>query len=404
MAKHLEQPTASVITPPGEGGIGIIALRGRGTPELLDRFFTGVTHCASDLPAGRIAYGHIVQDGRILDEVIIARFDAEWPQYEINCHGGVMAVQAVLNCLHKAGASVVEWQSLDKIRCSPKEGALSEQNIRDAALSALPRAETRLAARMLLHQADGVLFNAIKKIRDEISEGVSQKLDELLSTAGTGQALLSPPTVMLAGPPNAGKSSLLNALLKRERVIVHDRPGTTRDIVRDTVAINGLPFEVIDSAGIRWGNHHIECKTVERGLNLMKECDVLILIFDARESADDLLNCIPDLPEKPRQILVGNKIDLCTGDRISKNLPDKLRSMPSLCLSARTGQGVERLEAELLRPYEPHLSTCRKGTPMVFSSQIEDVLRRVKASLERGGPAAALGELHEAGVAPFYMG
>ena len=397
MPSEANSARAVLVTPPGDGGISVIALQGPAAAGVLDACFVGTRRSAGEIRAGAIAHGRIVRDGDVLDEVIVARFDdpsgpAGGPLYEINCHGGAMAVRAVLDRLREAGAQAMDRTDVLR-RELPGRRTLSPDAIRAAAMSALPRAQTRLAVRMLLHQAEGALTRELGAIRQELSEGCAGRLQALLDTAPLGEALLIPPTVMLAGPPNVGKSTLLNALLHRERVIVHPQPGTTRDIVRETVSVRGVPFELVDAAGILTAAQGVEAQAVRRAAALIGRCDVALLLFDVRQGAAAELRDMPQPQPCARKILVGNKIDLIEGVPAAGPLPSWLGDVPQVFVSARQGRNLDGLEAALLEPYRGHLAACEGGGAVVFSRQIREALERIAARLAERGPAQALCEL-----------
>jgi len=400
MPSNPKSTWASVITPPGEGGIGIVALGGPDAAAALARFFRPTHGRTDDLPVGGIAYGHIVRDGQTVDEVIVTCLDgAASPAgelfYEVNCHGGPVAVQTVLDCFRSAGAEVVPWQ---EIGGGAAAGApvLSPGAIRTAALALLPRAETRLAARMLLHQASGALARALEELRRRIEAGeqCAEVLRALLATAPLGRALLRPPSVLLAGPPNAGKSTLLNALLRRERVIVHPHPGTTRDVVRETVSLGGVPFELMDSAGLRSGGDEVERLAIQKTTEMLGRSDVVLFVYDARRPAARELAEIPAIAPAGRWILVANKIDLLAALPEADPVPDAFLDAPRLFVSAREGRGIEQVESALLAPYRDQLEPCAAGAPMVFTPEMAAALRQVEDALSGGDPKRALGELN----------
>jgi len=399
----LHRVRASVITPPGEGGIGIIAVWGPGAAELLDRVFVGTRRGARDLPVGTIAHGTVQRDGRVLDEVIVARPRPGSPLaeaddgscFEVNCHGGVVAVYAVLGCIEEAGGHVVPWQEMDAARIKrapPLDGA----SLRAAALAALPHAPTRLAVAMLLHQADGALERergaVAAAVRNADADGALGRLDALLATAPLGRALLDPPTVAILGPPNAGKSTLFNALLDEERAIVHQEPGTTRDVVAQTVAMRGVPFELKDSAGIRQAHSEVERCAVGLARDLAGSCEVALLVFDARRRPRRSL--FPPLAPEARTILVGNKVDLLPGPPPPAGT---LRGTQIVYVSAREHTNIAGIESALLRPYEPLLEACRAGGPVIFTRRAEQAVARVRRLVAAGDLSAAAAELSPAG-------
>jgi len=398
-----DEPTdamAAAITPPGEGGIGVIALSGVGAVEVLAACFEGTHRAAEEIAPGVIAHGRIVRDGRTVDEVIVAHLAAEESHtgealYEVNCHGGAAATAAVLECLHAAGAQVVPWQAF----CSTADlraPVLSEAAIRASALGLLPRARTRLAARMLLCQAQGALGRALDDVRTQLLAGSAAALHDLLATSPLGRALLRAPKVMLGGPPNAGKSTLLNALLRRERVIVHEEPGTTRDVVCETVSLGGVPFELMDCAGLGPEAEPLAQAAAGRAAALLARCDVLLLVYDVQVGVGAALEALPALPGRARTIAVGNKIDLLADAPCAEPLLGALAGVPHILVSAREGRNIEQVEAALLEPYAQCAAACERRCAVVFTEQIHAALAHVADVLsERDARAAAeaLGEL-----------
>jgi len=400
MVSSHAKPKASIITPLGEGGIGIIALTGEGAAGLLDRFFTGTKRGALDIAPGSIAHGRIRDGARTIDEVIVAHLDSELsgtgePRFEVNCHGGVLAVRSVLECFERAGAEVVDWRKPGELQRWPEGAAvLSAGCIHQKALERLPRALTRLAVAMLLHQASGALTGELREIRAALAassaRAAGERLDALLATAAFGTALVRPWKAAIVGPPNAGKSTLLNALLRKERVLVHDRPGTTRDVVSELVSIDGVPLELMDSAGIRPPRGEIEAAAVARAANLVERCNVLLLLYDVRRGLRRALDAMPSLEGPQRILLIANKIDLVGGAAASEAVPAELSGCPRISVSAKEGTNLARLEAALLAPFKPHIGHCRGGGAVIFDGEIESAVARISNVLTRRGPGEAL--------------
>jgi tRNA modification GTPase len=359
-----------MITPVGDGGIGIIALAGPDAARVLDAVFVGTRRSASALPQGAVAHGTVMRGETVVDEVIVARVG---DTFEVNCHGGVVAVRTVLRCLEEAGAQVVA--PADLARPAREARPLSAGWIRARALALLPDAPTRLAAAMLLHQANGALAREIEALALCSAEEAAGRRDALLRTAPFGRALLHPPRVALLGPPNAGKSTLMNALLEEERVIVRPEPGTTRDVVSQTLSLRGVPFEVMDAAGIRAAQDDVERMAVRRAAALAGDCDVALLIFDAREDPRRALSELPRPGPRARAILVANKADVLPGPPPACIPPAGLEAAPLVLISAMLRRNIEGLEAELLAPYAELIESARDGAAVVFDAEIEAALR-----------------------------
>lgn len=380
-----ETPQAALLTPIGEGGIGVIALWGAGATDVLDEVFAGTRRSAGDMRVGMVAHGTVRRGGEVLDEVIVARVappgpGVTGPCFEVNCHGGVAAVQAVMDRLLEAGARRGEW-------APPAGPALSREGIRQRAMAALPHAPTRLSVLMLLHQAQGALAYEIARLSDLLDAGNAEMgrrcIEGLLATAPLGHALLEPPRVALLGPPNAGKSTLFNALFEEERVIVDEQPGTTRDVVAETVSVRGVPFRILDAAGIGVPAGELERRAVERARGLGRDCDVALAVFDVRDGADHAL--LPPLRSGARLITVLNKNDLVREPGPAGEAADG----PVVRISAKQHTNIDRLEEALLEPYNGLLRRCREGNAVIFDEGQDEALRRVGEVLEAEGAEEA---------------
>jgi len=376
-----QHPRATVLTPPGDGGIGIIALTGPGAGAVLARAFRGSSRAAGGIARGAIAHGHIGRGDAVLDEVIVARVgSAGEERFEINCHGGTQAVRAVMRRLEEVGALTV---ARDKLPAGADCEAppLAPAAVRSTVVRALPRAQTRLAVRLLLHQQAGALSRDVQAVRDMLEAGrageARRALGRLLEAGRLARSLLDPPRVLLAGPANVGKSTLMNALLRRERVIVHHRPGTTRDIVRELVAVRGVPLELTDSAGIRAAPGEVEREAVRRATGLLAQCDVALVLFDVRRGPGWAAEHADELRRAGRAILVGNKVDLAPTAPLHE-APAVLAGAPQVLVSARDGTGIPELEA---------------GCGAPFTAAQVAALERVVRALDGKGAEAAHEEL-----------
>jgi len=389
---------AAVVTPPGEGGIGVIVLAGPQAALVLDAAFAGTRRRAAELPVGSIAHGRIVRGADTLDEVVVARVDAGGePTFEVNCHGGVQAVRAVVQRLADAGAALVPAERLTADMADPRR-ALSAARIRTAALALLPRAQTRLGARMLLWQAGGALSRELDAAAADLPgrpQAARARLKRLAAGAPLAHALLKPPRVLLIGPPNVGKSTLMNALLRRERVIVHHRPGTTRDVVRETVSMRGVPLELMDSAGIRGAPGTVEQEAVRRARALIADCDAALVMFDVRRGPAWAWEHLDRLRAARRILLVGNKVDLLDAEPAPWPLPPGLEGTPQVFIAALEHRGIDRLEDVLLAPYQAAMAEGTAGVSpaLPFTPELLDAVERVLAVLAGDGPQAALDEL-----------
>ena len=385
----------SVLTPPGRGGIAVVRCLGPAAPSTIAACFrppravqspqmspslTGANlreppPRAPDLPdVGRLAYGHFVDaGGRPLDEIILYR-EAE-TVFEVNCHGGPAAVEAVCRRLTDLGL-----EQVDPDRLLVLEGA---GPIECDAERMLRVARTPLAGRILLDQRNGALARAIDKILKALAAGRSaeagKELDALQGRwQSCGRLLASPPRVAVAGPPNVGKSTLVNRLVGAERVITSATPGTTRDYVEADAAVEGLPVVLVDTAGLREAEKHVEREGVARARRQVAGAAVVVYLLDAAEGVrpedEAALGALGD-----RAVAVWNKADLA---------PGPLSPPAALAVSALHGDGMEALGETILARlgYRPPAAA---GDAVPFTAAQAAAIERARDALATGDSAAA---------------
>ena len=376
------------LSPSGEGGVGLIELQGPRSAEILQRLFVNPRGRRADaMTPGRLLYGKLFRQGEFLDEVLLERApDEEAPAYVINCHGGAVAGRRVVDALIAEGAVCLTWAERLAIRC--RQGALDALQARAAEL--LPGALTLRAAAMLLDQYHGALSVALRQIIATLRQGGDsaapmQCLRDLLRTAPFGRALIDPPTLALAGRPNVGKSTLGNALLRFERMIVHPRPGTTRDTIEETLAIRDLPFRLVDTAGLRAAEDAVEADGVERSLAALRLADIALLVFDAS---------VPLQPEDRRalQAAAGRVLPVLNKSDLPRVLDSaeirRLTGLDPVPVCALTGAGLPALEKALVALAYPHIPP--RGAPVLFTAAQETALRQALELLERRDAAGAI--------------
>ena len=267
----------------------------------------------------------------------------------------------IVAALKEQGCRVVSWrQWIDRHHLDP---------IAAAAAAALTEARTQRTSAVLLDQYNGALRRAIEEIETLLGKGehraATTLIDTLLDRAKLGRHLTRPWRVVLAGPPNAGKSSLINALLGYQRVIVHRTPGTTRDVVTTITAMDGWPVELSDTAGLRDTGRAAESAGVELAQRKLAHADLVLLVFDASRpwtAADDTL-----VGSTPRGLVVNNKIDL----------PPAPGPRPSgLGTSVVSGAGIEALVEAIVGGLVP--SPPPPGAAVPFTREQIDLIKGLR--------------------------
>ena len=369
-----EPTTASILTPAGRGAIATIRVMGpRAVPlvsELLDT--ASRTPLASRNPRS-IAFGRwAIADG---EELVAVQLEPDI--VEIHCHGGVAATARILADLAERDCPSIPWQE-SSVGITTEDPILARWQ--QEAMRQLALAKTERTAGVLLDQYGGACLRRLKELRRMIeSEEVSlagELLDGLLSFSGLGRHLTQPFSVVLAGRPNAGKSSLINRLLGYERAIVYETPGTTRDIVTATTACDGWPVEFSDTAGWRETTGELESQGIAAAKAAAQAADLVLLVFDQSQpwSTEDealLFAC-------PRSLIVWNKADL---PRRVTNDAKEQEELPGVVVSALTGEGMETLLAAISQHLVPRKPLPGVGVP--FTESVIGTLHEAQTALKQ---------------------
>lgn len=370
----LDDPIAAIATPLGEGGLAVIRVSGPQTFAIADKCFqpTGKSSLKpSAAPTHTIQYGKIVRDGQVIDEVLLAvlrapRTFTREDTVEISCHGGILPAKMVLDTLLAAGARLAEPGEFTKRAFLNGRIDLAQAE----AVADVIHSRTELALAAANEQLAGKLSQRINQLRDDmmhtlahveayidfpeedIAEETKDQLlgrmergiafvDELLRTANEGQILRRGIRAAIIGRPNAGKSSLLNQLLGRERAIVSHIAGTTRDTIEETANIRGLPVIFIDTAGLRDSHDEIEREGIRRSRESLAQAEFILHVLDASEPLTDADKKILEEFSDKKRILVLNKTDLPP----QLVLPSTLNAqLPTVKVCCPSGQGIEGLK------------------------------------------------------------
>lgn len=353
----------AISTAPGLGGIGIIRLSGETAFDILLKIFkSNKIKNKEDIKANTINYGHIIEDGEIIDEVLVSFFKAPHSYttedvVEINTHGGNIVCHKILNLAIKNGASLADSGEFTKRAFINGRIDLTKVESIASILGAKSEEELKVSNKLLkgklldkinlmkknilevlMHievNIDYPEYDTEEKTMDEVKvmlTEVKKELSDLSETFDVGNKIREGFSVSIIGRPNAGKSSLLNYILDKERAIVTDIEGTTRDSIEEIINIKGMPVKIIDTAGIRETDEKIEQIGIERALEYAKSSDVIIAIFDSnKELTKDDINIL-DLCKDKDSIIVLNKMDLETKINIEeiKNIGKEIIKVSAL--------------------------------------------------------------------------
>lgn len=402
---------AAIATPPGEGGISVIRISGREAFGVADKVFLG-KNCLSESPSHTAHFGKVVDpEGKYVDEVVAVTFRSPSSYtcedvVEISCHGGYIVTQKVLQLILDAGARAAEAGEFTKRAFLNGRLDLSQAE----AVGDLIHSQSEAAYRSSIRQLSGELSREIKGVRDDLlnlaslleleldfSEedvqfanrkvledrltGALAVVEKLLASYAVGRVYKEGVRVTIAGKPNAGKSSLLNALLREDRAIISATPGTTRDTISESLVINGVLFRLTDTAGLRETADAIEREGVERAQKEAEQADVVLLVVDIGEGyyngTEPSYSRLADVCSKSgvRLIKVWNKIDLHRG-----GAPRFGEDGDVFYISALTGEGIDFLRKGLLKVTVSDQSS--ESSAVVTNSRHRDALARAKGSLE----------------------
>lgn len=367
-----------IATPIGEGGISIIRISGSKALDIISKIFVGIGNFdVKEMKSYTMRYGHIygISSKNIIDEVIISymkgpkSFTAE-DVIEVNCHGGVISTNKVLEEIIKAGCRIAEPGEFTKRAFLNGRIDLTQAE----AVIDIIRAKTDLSMKSALMQSSGHLSREINKLRkymlntlalieysidfteddEEIDESIPirilEQLDKaiadmnlLIKSADEGRIIREGLNLAIIGKPNVGKSSLLNALLKEKRAIVTDIPGTTRDVIEEYINLDGIPVKVIDTAGIRETEDVVEKIGVERSKKKIDEADLIILVLDSSRKLDQEDQEIISYVKDKKYIVLLNKVDLDPEIR-----PEELKELKDIVrISAMSGYGIDSLKDKI---------------------------------------------------------
>ncbi len=356
---------AAIATPLGEGGIGIVRLSGKEALSIAERIFRG------NLSDRCLNYGHIIDPdhGDVIDEVLACYMAAPHTYtredvVEIDCHGGPMPLQRILELALRCGARLANPGEFTlRAFLNGRIDLAQAESVLD-----IVRSRTEASLRLAVQGLDGRLSAAVKTVRSQLMSALAyltaridfpedeiepqeivqplnealQSLQELIATADSGIVYRQGVRTAIVGRPNVGKSSLLNQLLRQDRSIVTPVPGTTRDTIEEVVNVKGVPFILVDTAGIIHSKELVESLGVERSRQAVEQADLVVLVIDTSEPITDADREIIDLIGDKAALVAANKCDLPQQANLSE-----LR-WEAVLTSALSGEGLTQLEERMV--------------------------------------------------------
>ena len=402
---------AGISTAVGNSGISIIRMSGYSAFSIADVLFKG-KKSVKNQETHTVQYGKIISvEGEIIDEVLLIKMEAPRTYtredvVEISCHGGYTIARSLLNQLYQLGARPAEPGEFTKRAFLNGRIDLSQAE----AVMDVIQARTERVSKVAIKQLEGALSHKIDGIREKLitllssievnldypeydAEEVTMvaaeeettkilvELDELIKSFHYGKLLREGMEVVIIGRPNVGKSSLMNRLTRKNRSIVTDIPGTTRDIIEEYINIKGIPVKLIDTAGVRKTEDQLELLGVERSIKALESADFALILIDASqpflEEDNQILSRV--YSEKKPFVLVLNKLDLIKDDKkinkLGKEYPD------ALFLSVTEDIGIDVLEQQI-QNFATENKQDIDNQVLITNTRHEHLLKSAKNSLE----------------------
>ncbi|WP_027369996.1 tRNA uridine-5-carboxymethylaminomethyl(34) synthesis GTPase MnmE [Desulfovermiculus halophilus] len=428
---------AAVATPLGRGGIGIVRISGPKSREIGETLFVSARRDFGGFASHVLHHGWIVScQGQRIDEVLTSFMPAPASYtgedvLEINSHGGPAVVQTILELVLEQGARLADPGEFTLRAFLNGRMDLSQAE----AVAEMVEADTRIGLDLAGAKLGGGLRETVHSLRsrlqgllarlmaeldfpEEMAEHaeemetaeyvcaelntVQEQLHSLLEAASRYRCYREGALVVLSGPVNAGKSSLLNALLGRKRAIVTSVPGTTRDYLEEGLNLDGLPIRLVDTAGLRQTEDEVERAGLEQGADLMQQADLVCLVFDRSRELDADLREAAGRLGTARVLAVGNKQDLIFDEWDSERW-FRDRGFSCVAVSALTGDGVDAL-ARAIREKIVGLSPEPAGDELVPNMRQKTLLEKARQALGEAGQAIESGMPPDVVLVPLQTG
>ncbi|MFO0752462.1 MAG: tRNA uridine-5-carboxymethylaminomethyl(34) synthesis GTPase MnmE [Thermodesulfovibrionales bacterium] len=424
--KSLDDTIAAISTPAGEGGIGIVRLSGRDAVAVAERVFVSPRgRKLQEVKSHTLVYGFIVDPttGERIDEVLAAVMRAPGSYtredvVEINCHGGMLPLRTTLQALLRQGARPADPGEFTRRAFLNGRIDLSQA---EAVIDVI-RAKTEQAERLALQQLEGRLSAKIHGMRealtglcalveahidfpeDEIElqakdgivgsvTGIGTEMERLSKGYDEGRLFREGVSTAIVGKPNVGKSSLLNALLEKDRAIVTEMPGTTRDVIEDSLSINGLPLRIMDTAGIRETHNLAEKEGVRRSLRAIEGADIVVAVLDASRPVEEADREVVAKVRGKRVVVAVNKVDSESSAFSLDDVGlggqgrDAGAPLPLVRVSAVRGEGIEALKEAVYSLCIARETPSQREDALITTVRHRDSLDRATASLREAADA-----------------
>ncbi len=407
----------AISTAPGMGAIAVIRLSGEGCFELVDSVFQSPSgKKLAEQKANTIHFGKIIEDDEVLDEVLVSLFRAPHSftgedSVEISCHGSVYIQQQLMRLLLSKGANLAQPGEFTRRGFKNGKFDLSQAE----AVADLISSTSKAAHHVAMNQMRGGFATMLNELRAKLLQFVSlieleldfseedvefanreklceltveirTEIEKLVSSFQLGNVIKNGIPVAIIGETNAGKSTLLNAFLKEEKAIVSDIHGTTRDVIEDTVNINGIMFRFIDTAGIRETTDAIESLGIERTFKKIEHATIILWVIDITSSADEVKKLSEKLLpmfKNTHSISILNKADKLT----EKEIDNKVASLQPylteniLTISSQDNNDITRLQKLLLKQAE--IPAIGNNDVIVTNIRHMDMLSRALEAIHR---------------------